>query len=171
LIYAQRTADDRIAIGGRGAPYHYGSRIRADFDRDPAVFALLEGQVAELFPSAAEARITHRWGGCLGVPRDWFSSVGYDRSSGLAWAGGYVGDGVSTTNLAGRTLRDLILDEPSDLTGLPWVNHRWRSWEPEPLRWLGVNAGLKAMAQADQVEQRTGKPTKRGEMIKRLIGM
>jgi glycine/D-amino acid oxidase-like deaminating enzyme len=171
LIYAQRTADDRIAIGGRGAPYHYGSRIRADFDRDPAVFALLEGQVAELFPSAAEARITHRWGGCLGVPRDWFSSVGYDRSSGLAWAGGYVGDGVSTTNLAGRTLRDLILDEPSDLTGLPWVNHRWRSWEPEPLRWLGVNAGLKAMAQADRVEQRTGKPTKRGEMIKRLIGM
>jgi glycine/D-amino acid oxidase-like deaminating enzyme len=171
LIYAQRTADDRIAIGGRGAPYHYGSRIRPDFDRDPDVFASLEGQVAELFPAAASAEITHRWGGCLGVPRDWFSSVGYDAAGGLAWAGGYVGDGVSTTNLAGRTLRDLILREVSDLTRLPWVNHRWRSWEPEPLRWLGVNAGLKAMAHADRIEQRTGRETKRGDMVKKLIGM
>lgn len=171
LIYAQRTADDRIAIGGRGAPYHYGSRIDDDFDRDPEVFASLRRQIADLFPPAADAEITHEWGGCLGVPRDWFSSVGFDRSKGLAWAGGYVGDGVSTTNLAGRTLRDLILGEATDLTRLPWVNHRWRTWEPEPLRWLGVNAGLKVMAHADRVEERTGRPTKRGDLMKRLIGM
>ena len=171
LIYAQRTADDRIAIGGRGAPYHFGSRITADFDRHPEVFASLRKQIAELFPAAADAKITHEWGGCLGVPRDWFSSVGYDKRSGVAWAGGYVGDGVSTTNLAGRTLRDLILGVPSDLTRLPWVNHPWRTWEPEPLRWIGVNAGLMAMAHADRVEERTGKPTKRGEMVKKLIGI
>ena len=28
-IYGQRTADDRLAFGGRGAPYHFGSRGRA----------------------------------------------------------------------------------------------------------------------------------------------
>lgn len=171
LIYAQRTADDRIAIGGRGAPYHFGSRIADGFDHDPDVFASLRRQIAELFPAAADAKVTHEWGGCLGVPRDWFSSVGFDRATGLGWAGGYVGDGVSTTNLAGRTLRDLILGEQTDLTRLPWVNHRWRTWEPEPLRWLGVNAGLKLMAHADRVEERTGRPTKRGELVKRLIGM
>lgn len=171
LIYAQRTADDRIAIGGRGAPYHFGSRIADGFDHDPDVFASLRRQIAELFPVAAEAEVTHEWGGCLGVPRDWFSSVGFDRSSGLAWAGGYVGDGVSTSNLAGRTLRDLILGEQTDLTRLPWVGHRWRTWEPEPLRWLGVNAGLRMMAHADRVEARTGRPTKRGELVKKLIGM
>ncbi|MEA2451509.1 MAG: hypothetical protein QOG04_219 [Actinomycetota bacterium] len=171
LIYAQRTADGRIAIGGRGAPYHFGSRIEDSFDHDPGVFAALRGQIAELFPAAADAKVTHEWGGCLGVPRDWFSSVGFDKLSGRAWAGGYVGDGVSTTNLAGRTLRDLILGRETDLTRLPWVNHEWRSWEPEPLRWIGVNAGLKAMAHADNVELRTGKPTRRGELVKRLIGM
>lgn len=171
LIYAQRTADDRIAIGGRGAPYHFGSRVRAEFDRNSEVFASLRRQVAELFPAAAAADITHEWGGCLGVPRDWFSSVGFDRVTGHAWAGGYVGDGVSTSNLAGRTLRDLILDQDTHLTRLPWVNHRSRSWEPEPFRWLGVNAGLKVMAHADRVEERTGRPTRRGELMKRLIGM
>ena len=171
LIYAQRTADDRIAIGGRGAPYHFGSRIDDENDRDPRVFGGLRTVLTELFPALRGAHVTHEWGGCLGVPRDWFSSVGYDRSSGLAWAGGYVGDGVATTNLAGRTLRDLILGRDSDLVRLPWVNHRSRRWEPEPLRWLGVNLGLKVMAHADRVEERSGKPTKRGELVKRLIGM
>ena len=32
------------------------------------------------------------------------------------------------------------------LTDLPWVGHRSKSWEPEPLRWLGINAGLSAAA-------------------------
>ena len=110
LIYAQRTADNRIAFGGRGAPYHFGSRVDPSFDTDRSVFDELHKVLLELFPAARDAAITHRWGGPLGVPRDWFSSVGLDRSEGIAWAGGYVGDGVSTTNLAGRTLADLILE-------------------------------------------------------------
>ena len=171
LIYAQRTADGRIAMGGRGAPYHFGSRIDEANDRDERVFEGLRAVVTDLFPATRGARVTHGWGGCLGVPRDWFSSVGFDRASGLAWAGGYVGDGVATTNLAGRTLRDLILGRDSDLVRLPWVNHRSRRWEPEPLRWIGVNLGLKIMAHADRVEERSGRATKRGELLKRLIGM
>ncbi|MEA2435175.1 MAG: hypothetical protein QOG54_2632 [Actinomycetota bacterium] len=171
LIYAQRTADDRIAIGGRGAPYHYGSKIVDGNDKEPELFAALRQVIAQLFPVAAGAAITHEWGGCLGVPRDWFSSVGFDPKAGVAWAGGYVGDGVSTTNLAGRTLRDLILGLDSEITRLPWVNHHSPTWEPEPLRWLGVNLGLKAMALADKAEARTGNPNKRAELIKRMIGI
>ena len=171
LIYAQRTAEGRIAIGGRGAPYHFGSRISDANDRDPKVFASLSEVIRQLFPAAAGSRITHEWGGCLGVPRDWFSSVGFDRKTGVGWAGGYVGDGVATSNLAGRCLRDLMLDRDTDLLRLPWVNHRSRRWEPEPLRWLGVNFGLQTMARADHIEERTGKPTKRGELVKKLIGL
>lgn len=170
LIYAQRTADGRIALGGRGAPYHFASRIDPEFERAEVQGAL--GKIlAELFPAAASAAITHRWGGPLGVPRDWFSSVGLDRPTGLAWAGGYVGDGVSTTNLAGRTLADLITENESELTRLPWVGHRSRSWEPEPLRWIGINGALKLMASADAREARTGRSTKRGELVKSLIGI
>jgi len=170
IVYSQRTADDRIAFGGRGAPYHWGSRVEPGYDREPAVFDALTASLAELFPAAGEAKITHRWGGPLGAPRDWFSSVGYDRRSGLAWAGGYVGDGVATSNLAGRTLADLITGADSDITRLPWVGHRSRDWEPEPLRWLGVNAAFHLAAASDRHEERTGRPARRAVIVDRLLG-
>ena len=152
VIYGQRTADDRIAFGGRGAPYHFGSRIRPDYDRDPKVFALLRDTLTELFPALRDFAFTHSWGGPLGIARDWNASVGLDRTTGIGWAGGYVGDGLSTTNLAGRTLRDLLLQHDTELTTLPWVGHGSRAWEPEPLRWLGINAGLRTMMAADTEE-------------------
>ncbi len=170
IIYGQRTADDRIAFGGRGAPYHYGSSVRASFDSEPEVHALLRQTLTELFPELAEARFTHAWGGPLGIPRDWHSSVGLDRATGLAWAGGYVGDGVATTNLAGRTLADLITGADSPLTALPWVGHRSPNWEPEPLRWLGVNAGLWTMKLADRTEARRGRPSRVAGTMGRLLG-
>ncbi len=170
IIYGQRTADDRIAFGGRGAPYHYGSSVRAAFDTEPAVHALLRQTLTELFPDLDGARFTHAWGGPLGIPRDWHSSVGFDRSSGLAWAGGYVGDGVATTNLAGRTLADLITGVDTPLTRLPWVGHRSPRWEPEPLRWLGVNAGLWTMRLADRSEARRGRPSRMAGAMGRLLG-
>jgi glycine/D-amino acid oxidase-like deaminating enzyme len=170
IIYGQRTADNRLAFGGRGAPYHYGSRVRASFDSEPAVFAELRRVLVEMLPALENVEITHTWGGPLGVPRDWFASVGLDRATGLAWAGGYVGDGVATTNLAGRTLADLITDRQSNLTSLPWVNRRSRRWEPEPLRWLGANATLRAMTAADAAEARTGKSSRLADVFGKLTG-
>jgi glycine/D-amino acid oxidase-like deaminating enzyme len=169
IIYAQRTADDRIAFGGRGAPYHFGSRVGADFDREPAVFDELARVMHGLFPATHDAAVTHRWGGPLGVPRDWYPSVGLDRSTGLGWAGGYVGDGVTTSNLAGRTLADLIARHDTERTELAWVDHHHRDWEPEPLRWLGVNAALHLSAAADRRESRTGRRAVRYERALALI--
>ena len=168
IIYGQRTARGRIAFGGRGAPYHFGSRVEPGFDREPRVFAALRRVLIELFPVLADVKVTHTWGGPLGVPRDWHCSVGLDRSSGLAWAGGYVGDGVTTSNLAGRTLAHLITGADSELVHLPWVDHRSRRWEPEPLRWVGINAGLRLPAGADAYEARTGRSSRLRE---RAIGL
>jgi len=159
IIYGQRTADDRFAFGGRGARYHWGSAIRPGYDRVDRVFRHLRRTLGELFPVIGDAAVTHAWGGPLGVPRDWHAGVGLDRASGIAWAGGYVGDGLSTTNLAGRTLADLVLGVDSDLTALPWVGHRSPDWEPEPLRFIGANAGLVAMTAADAEESATGRPS------------
>lgn len=170
IIYGQRTADGRIAFGGRGAPYHFSSRTRARFDSEPAVHRNLAATLVELFPSLCRARITHEWGGALGVHRDWHPSVCFDPRSGIASAGGYVGDGVATTNLAGRTLADLITGVRSDLTRLCWVDHASRRWEPEPLRWLGVNAGLAVMTLADRSEARTGRPSRLAAGFGRLTG-
>ena len=147
-----------------------GSRISPAFDRDPRVFAELHATLLDLFPVLQGTRFTHAWGGPLGIPRDWCASVGLDRATGLAWAGGYVGDGVSTTNLAGRTLRDLILERSTELTELPWVDHRSPDWEPEPLRWLGVNAGLRAMTARRCRGVLTGRPSLVARAMAPLLG-
>jgi glycine/D-amino acid oxidase-like deaminating enzyme len=170
VIYGQRTADDRLAFGGRGAPYHFASRIERRFDRDDRVFGGLRATLAGLFPGLRGAAFTHGWGGPLGIPRDWHAGVGLDRGTGLAWAGGYVGDGVGTSNLAGRTLADLILGRDTELTRLPWVGHRSRPWEPEPLRWLGINAGLRGMTAADGEERLTGRPSVAARVLAPLLG-
>jgi glycine/D-amino acid oxidase-like deaminating enzyme len=170
IIYGQRTADGRFAFGGRGAPYHLGSSVRPSFDRVPAVFAELRRTLAELFPVLGDVRVTHSWGGPIGIARDWCASVGLDPETGIGWAGGYVGDGLSTTNLAGRTLADLITGADSELIRLPWVGHRSPEWEPEPLRWLGLNAGLKVMDLADRSEARTGRPSRVAGFMDRLTG-
>jgi len=169
VVYGQRTADDRLVFGGRGAPYHLGSRIRPHFDHEPRVFATLERALVDMFPVLDGVATTHTWGGVLGVPRDWCASVGFDRATRVGWAGGYVGDGVSTTNLAGRTLRDLALGTETDLTALPWVGHRSPHWEPEPVRWLGINTGLRAMMLADTEERITGRPSRVARLVKPLV--
>ncbi len=170
IIYGQRTADDRIAFGGRGAPYHWGSAIRPEFDSEPTVFAELERTLRELFPILQGYAVTHRWGGPLGIARDWHPSVGYDPVARLGWAGGYVGDGVAASNLAGRTLADQVLGRASGLTRLPWVGHVSPSWEPEPVRWLGVNAGLRVAGWADLEESLTGREAVLGRVLSALTG-
>jgi glycine/D-amino acid oxidase-like deaminating enzyme len=170
IIYGQRTADGRLAFGGRGAPYHWGSAIAPSFDTDQRVRDLLVASLFDLFPSIRGTPITHHWGGPLGLSRDWHCSVTFDRASGIAAAGGYVGDGVSTTNLAGRTLADLITGSDSPLVALPWVGHHSRRWEPEPLRWAGVNLGRRAAALADRAEARTDRPSRVwGTALKALL--
>jgi glycine/D-amino acid oxidase-like deaminating enzyme len=169
LIYGQRTADGRFAFGGRGAPYHFGSRVKPRFDRNERVFKRLASTLRSLFPAIGDAEITHRWGGAVAVPRDWYSTVGIDAKTGLGWAGGYVGDGVSTTNLAGRTLADLVLGLESEFVGLPWVGHRSPRWEPEPFRWLGINAGRWLMGSLDRAEARGRRARWRSAAASRLI--
>ncbi len=168
LVYGQRTADGRIAFGGRGAPYHFGSRIDPTFDTNQRVALHLADALRELFPALREVGISHHWGGPLAAPRDWTCSVRYDAGTGLASAGGYVGDGVTTTNLAGRTLADLITGRSTALTSLPWVGHDSRRWEPEPLRWFAVNAMTRLADLADRREARTGR---RAAAIERLLGL
>ncbi|MQA08990.1 MAG: FAD-dependent oxidoreductase [Pseudonocardiaceae bacterium] len=152
FFYAQRTADDRIVLGGRGVPYRFGSRTDVNGAMPARTVASLTSLLRQLFPAAADVAADHAWCGVLGVPRDWSASVGLERSTGLGWAGGYVGTGVTATNLAGRTLADLVLERDTALTRLPWVGHRARRWEPEPLRWLGVHSLYGTYRAADRRE-------------------
>jgi glycine/D-amino acid oxidase-like deaminating enzyme len=170
VIYGQRTVDGRLAFGGRGAPYHFASRIRPDYDHEARVFEDLRATLRDLLPQLEGTVFTHAWGGPLGIARDWHPSVGHDASTGLGWAGGYVGDGVAASNLAGRTLADLVTGRQTSVTTLPWVGHRSRRWEPEPLRWTGINLGLRLAGAADREEARTGRPARLGRLLEVLTG-
>lgn len=170
IIYAQRTADDRIAIGGRGLQYFYGSAIKPRFERNSHVNRLLQHALHETIPDLGEVEITHRWGGVFGMSRDMTASVNLDPATGIASAGGYVGDGVAASNLAARTLSDLVLDRKTALVELPWVGHQSPRWEPEPLRWLGVRAGSAISASADAIENRTGRRAMFHETLLRKLG-
>ncbi len=170
--YAQRTADNRIAMGGRGVPYRFGSKTDVQGRTQAATIDKLQGILRRLLPEAADLPMAHAWCGVLGVPRDWCASVGYDRASGMAWAGGYVGLGVSTSNLSGQTLADLILGRDTDLVRLPWVNRQVREWEPEPFRWLGVHGMYQLYYRADAQEARSGgqRTSVLAKIANRLVG-
>jgi glycine/D-amino acid oxidase-like deaminating enzyme len=151
IFYGQRTADDRVVLGGMGYPYRYGSGT-ATLD-GTRIHQRLRRTLGWLFPVLRDVTVTHQWGGVIGMPRDASPSVGFDPARRLAWAGGYTGEGVSAANLAGRTIAELICDQETERTRLPWVGHRSRDWEPEPLRWLGVRAGERAAAAVDWLDR------------------
>ncbi|MDQ2758621.1 MAG: FAD-binding oxidoreductase [Actinomycetota bacterium] len=171
VVYGQRTIDDRLVFGGRGAPYHLGSSVHPSYDEDPTVHAGLRHTLLDLLPGLpVDTTFTHAWGGPLGIARDWHPSVRHDPETGLGSAGAYVGDGVALSQLAGRALAELVTGKHSRAATLPFVGHRSRRWEPEPLRWLGVSAGLRLAELADAEEARTGRPARLGRLLARLTG-
>ncbi len=170
IVYGQRTADNRIAFGGRGAPYHFGSTVEERFDQNPKVFRVLEATLRDFFPSMHGA-ITHQWGGPLAMPRDQMPSVIVDHESGLAHAGGYTGDGVVLSYVSANALADLITSpqRTTAYTQLPFVGHLGRKWEFEPWRWLGINAGLGLATWADHHESRRGVTSRASHLLDRLL--
>jgi glycine/D-amino acid oxidase-like deaminating enzyme len=168
--YLQRTADGRIAIGGRGNPYRYGSASDREGEVPRQTVDSLRARLLRLFPELGDVAVAAAWHGVLGVPRDWSPAVGLDRTTGIGWAGGYVGEGVAAANLAGRTLRDLVLERDSELTRLPWVGPFARSWEPEPLRFLGIHAVNALLLAADRREDRSGRTAATARLAHLLAG-
>ena len=168
IDYLSRTEDGRILFGGRGAPYRMGSPIRLAFDRHGPTHERLRGFVRAWFPSLRDVRFTHAWGGPLGMPRDWHPTMAFDPATGIATSRGYIGHGVSTTNLGGRVLTDLILGRSTPLTALPLVGHRSRDWEPEPFRFLGIRYAQWALARLDDQIDRTGLPPSGRSIAERI---
>lgn len=168
LVYAQMTADGRLVIGGRGAPYHYGSKISSHYDIVDSVHQKILQTTTDFFPDLKDLKVTHRWGGSLAIARDWYPSVGLDRMTGIAWAGQYAGDGVTMSNLSGRILANLLLDIDEPINHLPFVNRISRTWESEPFRWFGINMGLTVTSFGDKEEKLTGKPSIAVSLLEKL---
>ncbi len=169
-IYGQRTLDDRLAFGGR-AGYYFGSRRKRVIDPGDPMLDNVEANLRDFFPALAGHAITHRWGGLMGAPRHFRPCVTFDRRTGVGSAGGYVGEGVAASNLAGRLLTDLVLNRESDLTRLAWVDDTPRRWEIEPIRWLGARLMRYSAERADRAERASGRPSRFwGGLFSRVMG-
>jgi glycine/D-amino acid oxidase-like deaminating enzyme len=168
IEYIAKTADGRILFGGRGAPYHFGSRIDDEYDRHAPTIKMFRENVRKWFPQLKDVKFSHAWGGPLGAPRDFMPTMSYDPAKGLAKAHGYVGNGVATSNLSGRVLADLITETKSEIVTLPPVNHRSPNWEPEPFRYIGVHFIQRAYWNIDQKAERTGVPPSGDTLAERL---
>lgn len=166
--YLQRTADGRILFGGRGQPYRFGSRIDDSLDQHEPTNNRLRNMLVEWFPMLKDIKITHKWGGPVGITRDWTPNITFDKATRLGTIFGYGGQGVATANLAGRLMRDLILERTTELTELPIVQHHSRKWEPEPIRWLGARFVQKGLERVDRKAETTGIPPTGKTLAERL---
>ena len=155
VTYGQRSSDDRLIFGARGG-YRFGGRLRSDFNLTQGERDLRRYLMGELFPQLRNVRLTHAWGGNLGMARRFHPHMLRDKTNRIALSGGYGGEGVGASNLGGRTLADLILERDTELVRQPWVLpdsgiDRLRRWEPEPCRWLGYNAIIRSFVHEDEV--------------------
>jgi glycine/D-amino acid oxidase-like deaminating enzyme len=157
VVYLTKTSDGRILFGSRGAPYVFGSKITDQQDTHAPTFEMIHRSLVEWFPSLAGIRFTHAWGGPVGMPRDWMPAVSFDTHSRIGSIMGYTGQGVSTSNLAGRLLAGLITNRQTGLESLPLAQRRSPNWEVEPLRWLVVRYMQSAFLRIDEAAE-AGRP-------------
>ena len=174
VTYGQRSADDRLVFGARGG-YRFGGRLRSDFNLTEDEKGLRRYLLGELFPQLRDVRLSHAWGGNLGMARRFRPHMLRDSRNRIALSGGYGGEGVGATNLGGRTLADLILGRETQLTRQPWVLGdgpltRLSAWEPEPCRWLGYNAIIRSFVHEDRVLANPQSAPWRRALASRLAG-
>ena len=170
VIYGTLTEDNRVAFGGRGTPiYQFGSKISPDAESDEKSHLNVYHTLVNLLPQLEGTAVTHRWGGVLAIPRNWLPGLRFDRDTSTGVLGGYVGSGVASANLAGRTMADLILNRKTSRTLLPWVGKQSKKWEPEPLRSIGVLSSGSLLKFADTFETMTGRTAKTANLVAKLI--
>jgi glycine/D-amino acid oxidase-like deaminating enzyme len=156
VTYAHRSHDDRMVFGARGG-YRFGGHLRPDGPLTQAEMDLRRRLLSELFPQLSKVEFTHAWGGNLAMARRMRPHILVDKASRTALAGGYGGEGVGASNLAGRTLADLILGHDTELARMPWVirdqslAQALPRWEPEPWRWLAYKSVSSAFAAEDRI--------------------
>jgi glycine/D-amino acid oxidase-like deaminating enzyme len=169
INYAQRTIDNRLAIGGRGANTPFGSKLDNAKEVSGKVHNRLINLAKSWFPVLENSDFTHRWGGAVAITRDWEPYLQFDREIGFGRLGGYAGDGVTMSYLSGKIMAYEVLDERSELRQLHYVNRKVKRWEPEPIRYLAVNGLISLSTAADREEVLTNRSSWLNRVIEPVI--
>ncbi|GAB4470680.1 MAG: FAD-dependent oxidoreductase [Anaerolineae bacterium] len=157
--YYRLTPDNRLLMGGGDVSIAYGRDM--DRDQDETTWRALAAHIAQVFPTLATLRITHRWGGPVSVPVDMAPAIGRLGDERVIWSLGCMGHGVSLTHLNGLTIAQMLRGERTELTATFFVDRRAIPWPPEPLRWLASVAIRGYMRAEDRILERGLRPPAR----------
>lgn len=146
IHYYRISSDNRLVMGGGPVGLSFGGDMQRD--NNVAAWEHLEKHLGQVFPSLKGIPVTHKWGGPFSVTLDLTPALGYLGDKRIVYSVGCIGHGVSLSHLNGQTIRDLLLEEKTDLTDVFFVNRRIIPWPPEPLR-LGASVALRSYLQLE----------------------
>lgn len=170
INYAQRTSDNRLALGGRGAPYPFRSRRAVALESTVAVHTQLQNLARTWFPLLGNIEFAYSWGGAIAITRDWEPYARtIDSQKNTGELGGFAGDGMTMTYLASKGLVAEMFDKKIKERNLHFIGRRSRNWEVEPLRYVAVNGLVKLTSWADREEAITKRPSLLSRIIEPLI--
>jgi glycine/D-amino acid oxidase-like deaminating enzyme len=169
ITIARWTADGRILLGGRLAPYFYGNDMDLRHMANEGVFAGLRQAWRELFPMWQDVAFTHAYGGCVAITASFLPYVG-EIGDGVCYGYGYNGHGVAPSHTVGRALSDLVLERDTEHTALLFVNQETEpSIPPEPLRFLGTRLTTALLDRQDRRMDRGGGVGEMDPLLLRVI--
>ncbi|ANF33299.1 FAD-dependent oxidoreductase [Leifsonia xyli] len=147
--YYRLTADNRILFGGYDAVYHYGGRVRSEYEDRPATFQRLASHFFTTFPQLEGLTFTHRWAGAIDTCSRFCAFFGSARQGTVAYAAGYTGLGVAATHFGAQVMLDLLSGRTTERTSLEMVRTRPLPFPPEPAASLGINLTRWSLDAAD----------------------
>ena len=152
--YYRLSADNRILFGGYDAIYHYGGRIRAEYEDRPQTFEKLAGHFFTTFPQLEGLRFSHRWAGVIDTSTRFCAFFGTAHGGRVAYAAGFTGLGVAATRFAADVMLDKLDRVTTELTELRMVRERPFPFPPEPAASVGINLTRASLNRADHNEGR-----------------
>ncbi|MFE9427561.1 NAD(P)/FAD-dependent oxidoreductase [Kitasatospora sp. NPDC006697] len=148
--YYRLSADNRILWGGYDAVYHYGGRVRAEYDQRPATYRTLARHFFETFPQLEGLRFSHAWGGAIDTCTRFSAFFDTAYRGRVALAAGYTGLGVGATRFGAEVMLDLLAGERTERTALEMVRRKPLPFPPEPVRWIGIELTKRSLDLADR---------------------
>lgn len=152
--YYRMSKDNRILWGGYDAIYHFGGRIRPQYEDRDATYRRLAGHFFTTFPQLEDVTFTHRWAGVIDTSSRFCAFFGSAYGDRVGYAAGFTGLGVAATRFAAEVMLDRFAGMPTARTELEMVKSLPLPFPPEPLASAGIQATRWSLDRADHREGR-----------------
>jgi glycine/D-amino acid oxidase-like deaminating enzyme len=152
--YYRLSADNRILWGGYDAIYHFGGRIRSQYDDRRESFETLASHFFTTFPQLEGVRFSHRWAGVIDTSSRFCAFHATAHQGRVAYSAGFTGLGVAATRFAANVMLDQLAGESTERTSLRMVNELPLPFPPEPAAFPAVQSVRWALDRADHREGR-----------------